>query len=90
MMESVRVTRLATDLVAFLLGLVMAWLIVSEVWVSFDSTAPLWVTATATVGLGALVARRHRALLGLGAGLAVSALICGVAFGVLLRSPVIS
>jgi hypothetical protein len=89
-MESVGAKRIANDLGAFLLGLVMAWLVVSQVWVSSETSAPMWVTATATVGLGVLVAWRYRALAGLGVGLAVSALLCGVAFGLLLRSPAIS
>jgi len=40
MMGSVRARGLAIDLVGFLLGLVLAWAVVSQVWISFDWTGP--------------------------------------------------
>jgi hypothetical protein len=91
MMGSVRAQRLAIDLGAFLLGLVLAWVVVSQVWVSFpESIAPMWVTMATTIGVGGLAARRYRALLGLGIGLAVSAILCGAVFTVLSSGPAIS
>jgi hypothetical protein len=90
MMGSVRARRLAIDLVGSLLGLVLAWAVVSQVWISFDGTGPMWGAMAATIGAGAVVARRHRTLLGLGIGLAVSALLNGAVFTVLSSGPRIS
>ena len=74
--------------VGFAVGLVLAWVVVGELWVRFDSIVPMWVGATVVASAAvALIAWRRARFAGIGAGLVLSALLACAIFTLLSSGP---
>lgn len=74
--------------IAVTAGLALAWAIVGQAWIEFDSLVPMWVTAAVVIGVAVgLVAWRQRKVLGLALGLIVSALVSVSVFTLLSSGP---
>lgn len=78
--------RAAVHAAGFVVGGIIGWVVVSGVWVRFDSILPMWITSAGllTLGIGLLIWARPR-LGGLGVGLSLSAAVFGLLFTSLSR-----
>jgi hypothetical protein len=80
--------EMSAHAIATTVGLAMAWLIVGQAWVEFDSLLPMWVAAAGTVGVAlASLLWRPRYFFGLATGLIVSAVVCTTIFSLLSSGP---
>lgn len=74
--------------VGFAVGLVLAWVVVGELWVRFDGIVPMWVGSTVMASAAvALIAWRRARFAGIGAGLILSALLASTIFTFLSSGP---
>jgi hypothetical protein len=70
--------------IGFGVGLVLAWVVVGELWVRFDGIVPMWVGSTIVASAAvALLGWRGARFAGIGAGLILSALLASTIFTLL-------
>jgi len=81
-------SNIAAQTISALAGLALAYAVVAEAWVQFDTIVPMWATAAAVAGLGTgLLVWRPRKFAGLAVGLLASAFGSAVLFTLLSRGP---
>lgn len=79
--------RLARQAALALIGFLLAWFVVGEVWVNFDSFVPTAISMGLLAAAGTLGFYRLRKMRGLGIGLVVGASLAGVIFFMLSIGP---